>query len=105
MGELRLIAWATPARFDLQRLKAWTERYSPNNASSQAARIRKAIESLPDNPRLGRRIAVPDGGPEELRNLILVPYVIRYIVEPERIVIARMWHEKERRQQPKSNRS
>lgn len=97
MGELRRIAWTTPARFDLRRLKTWTERYSPKQARRQAQRIQNAIESLRENPRLGRRIPVPDGGKEELRELILVPYVIRYIVEPERIVIIRMWHNKEDR--------
>ncbi len=97
MGQLRGIVWTSPARFDLRRLRAWTERYSPDKASAHARRIRQAIESLPDIPRLGRIIPVPDGGAEELRELIVPPYVIRYIVEPERIGIIRLWHGREDR--------
>jgi plasmid stabilization system protein ParE len=63
--------------------------------------MRNAIESLPDSPRLGRVIPVPDGGPEELRELVVAPYVIRYIVEPQRIVIIRLWHGREDRSEAK----
>jgi len=97
MGQLRRIVWTSPARFDLRRLRAWTERYSPAKAPAQAGRIRKAVESLPGSPRLGRVIPVPDGGDEELRELIVTPYVIRYVVEAERIVIVRLWHGREER--------
>lgn len=95
---MRRIVWATPARFDLRRLRVWTERYSPATAPLQARRIREAIERLPENPRLGRVVPVPDGGNEELRELILSPYVIRYTVDPERIVVVRLWHGREARE-------
>ncbi len=97
MGQLRRILWTSPARFDLRRLRVWTERHSPGKVQAQAQRIRKAVESLSGMPRLGRAIAVPDGGEEELRELILPPYVIRYLVEPERILIIRLWHGREDR--------
>ena len=61
----------------------------------QALRIREAIERLPDNPRLGRAIPVPDDGEEELRELVLSPYVIRYTVEADCIVVVRLWHGRE----------
>jgi plasmid stabilization system protein ParE len=48
-------------------------------------------------PRLGRTLAVPDSGAKDLRELVLPPYVIRYLVEPERIVILRLWHDREDR--------
>jgi len=102
VGQLRRIVWTTPARFDLQRLRPWTEGYSPAKAPAQARRIRKAIESLPDSPRLGRVIPVPDGGMEELRELIVAPYVIRYLVEPQRIIIIRLWRGREDRSAPRA---
>jgi len=91
VGQLRRIAWTAPARFDLQRLRARTERYSLGKAPAQARRIRNAIESLPDSPRLGRVIQLPDGGAEELRELVVPSHAIRYVVEPQRIVIIRLW--------------
>jgi len=103
VGPLRQIAWTTLARFDLRRLRAWTERHSAGKAKAQAQRLRKAIESLAGMPRLGRTIAVPDGGPEELRELIVSPYVIRYLVEPERILIVRLWYSRENRSEGSGN--
>ena len=94
---MRRIAWTSAARFDLRRLRAWTERHSLGKAQAQARRIREAIERLPDNPRLGRAIPVPDDGEEELRELVLAPYVIRYIVDADRIVVVRLWHGRESR--------
>ena len=94
---MRRIVWSSPARFDLRRLRAWTERHSPGKARLQAKRIREAIERLPANPRLGRAIPVPGDGEEELRELVLAPYVIRYTVEADRIVVIRLWHGRESR--------
>ena len=95
---MRTILWTSVARFDLRRLRAWTERYSPANAAAQSRRILFAVEALLDNPRMGYPIAVPDGGEEELRELLLRPYVIRYTVDAERIVIIRLWHGREARE-------
>ena len=97
MGQLRRIVWTSPARFDLRRLRAWTGRHGSTRAKAQAQRIRRAVESLSGMPRLGRTLAVPDGGAKDLRELVLPPYVIRYLVEPERIVILRLWHDREDR--------
>lgn len=49
-------------------------------------------------PRLGRCVALPDHGAEDLRELVVGPFVVRYVVERERVVILRVWHSRE--QQP-----
>jgi len=96
VGELKRIQWATSARFDLRRLRVWTERYSGREkARVQARRIKRAAESLAENPRLGTKVEVPDGGAEELRQLVIAPYVMRYVVEIDRIVVLRVWHSRE----------
>ena len=94
---MRAIFWTSVARFDLRRLRTWTERYSPAKAASQSRRIRIAIEALIDNPRLGHPLPLPDEGDEELRELILAPYVIRYTVAADRVVIIRLWRGREDR--------
>lgn len=97
MGTInREIFWTEPARFDLRRLRAWVERYSgKTKASSEAQRLKRVIEALQDNPRLGVRQTVPDGGSEELRELVVKPYIIRYVVTERALVIIRIWHGKE----------
>ena len=97
MGALRAIFWTLVARFDLRRLRSWTERYSPARAAEESRRIRNAVEALIDNPRLGHPLPLPDGGSEELRELVIAPYVIRYTVSVDRIVIIRLWHGRESR--------
>lgn len=44
-----------------------------------------------ENPRLGTKVEVPDDGAEELRQLVIAPYVMRYVVEIDRIVVLRVW--------------
>jgi len=46
-----------------------------------------------------RRISVPDGGAEELREFIVAPYVIRYTVTEDAVIVARLWHAREYRPQ------
>ncbi len=97
MGTIsRDIFWTEPARFDLRRLRAWVERYGgKESAAAQAQRLTRVIESLHDNPRMGVRQTVPDGGAEELRELVVKPYIIRYVVTESALVIIRIWHGKE----------
>ena len=97
MGRVRRkIVWTEPARFDLRRLKVWTERNSlPEKAKNEGQRLKQAIETLQYNPRLGTRQPMPDTGNEELRELVVKPYIIRYVLEDERIVLIRMWHSRE----------
>ena len=58
---------------------------------SQTIWPNRATESLAENPRLGTKVEVPDGGAEELRQLVIAPYVMRYVVEIDRIVVLRLW--------------
>jgi len=93
----RAIYWTEPARFDLRRLQAWVGRYAPGKEYGEAQRIKIAINKLIELPRLGKRISVPDGGTEELRELLIAPYVIQYTVEEKTIRIIRLWHYREDR--------
>lgn len=98
MGPLS-IQWARPARFDLQRLKTWAERYGgAKSAQALARQLRQAVERLSLHPRLGRAVPPPlDNDLEDLRELAVAPFVIRYAVKLDRIVIIRVWHGREQR--------
>ena len=97
MGDVtRRIHWSEPARFDQRRLRAWVERHRSDRARADGQRLKRAIEHLQTHPRMGRRVPVPDGGPEELRELSIAPYVIRYVLTEDAIIIVRIWHGRER---------
>lgn len=97
MGPLSL-QWASTARSDLRRLRTWAERYGGAKAARALAQhLRHAVERLAFHPRLGRSVALPDSGTEELRELVVGPFVVRYTVERERVVVLRVWHGREQR--------
>lgn len=97
MGPLSL-QWASTARFDLRRLRAWAELYnSAETVQTLASYLRQAAERLVVHPHLGRCVALPDYGTEDLRELVAGPFVTRYVVERERLVILRVWHNREQR--------
>jgi len=102
MGKVRRkIVWTELARFDLRRFKVWVERNSaPEKANKEGARLKQAIEFLQDSPRLGTRQPIPDGGDEELRELVVKPYIIRYLLEEKKIILIRLWHCRENFRQP-----
>jgi len=81
------------------RLRAFIAKHDPAAAERLARRLIQGIERLLRNPRLGRRVTVaPDQmAPEEIRDWVVGPYVVRYLIVDQRIVVLRIWHGKEQR--------
>ncbi len=94
---MREIYWTEPARQDLARLRSWVKLYAPSKERSEAERIKDALHTLRELPRIGKRISVPDGKTEELREILVAPYVIFYTVEEKSIQVIRLWHYREDR--------
>jgi plasmid stabilization system protein ParE len=89
------------AAADLLRLQAFLAETNPNAAQRAVSAIIRAIDSLDVFPDRGK--LSPVAGAREL----IVPfgrsaYVIRFFhdVEQEEIVILRVWHSRESREQP-----
>lgn len=93
----RQLQWSQAALGDLQRLQTWAEKNRAATAPQLAAHLLASTEKLLDLPRVGRRIPVPDGGNEELRELLARPFVIRYVLTPDAVQIVRCWHYRENR--------
>jgi plasmid stabilization system protein ParE len=93
------LAFSREARGDLVRLRAFIAKHDPTAAERLARRLIQGIERLLRNPRLGRRVTVaPDQmAPEEIRDWVVGPYVVRYLIVDQRIVVLRIWHGKEQR--------
>ena len=85
------------AATDLARLDAFLRSKDPRAADRLTANLFAAFDRLSEHPSLGR----PATAPERVRELVARfgrrAYVIRYRVEPDAILIARVWHGRERR--------
>ena len=84
--ELR-IEWTPEAADNLDAIVTYVELFHPPAAERLAARLIALADSLATYSN--RRRDVGDGRREML---IVPPYVMRYRVERERVVILRVWH-------------
>ena len=84
---MRRIIWAPRAARDLRSIRDYVGQFNPSAAARFAARLVATAESLADFSERGR----PASG--KRRELVVVwPYIIRYRIETERIVILRVRH-------------
>ncbi len=84
-----IVVWTQGAREDLQNIFEYIAEDQVSAAHSVTERIVNAAEHLTSFPLLGRSL-----GPVALRELVVrsLPYVIRYSVEGEYILITRVRH-------------
>jgi len=91
------VRWTYEAILDLERLHSFLLGLNPEAAARAGERILSAAYALESTPGLGRPVE-----DEEYRELVIPfgasGYVIRYRVEGEEVVIARVWHSREQRE-------
>jgi plasmid stabilization system protein ParE len=79
--------WTDEARANLAGVRAYIAQFSPLNAQRSTGKLVDAVESLAFLPERGR----PVGGGR--RDLIAVwPYIVRYRVAADAVVILRIRH-------------
>jgi plasmid stabilization system protein ParE len=94
---MRLV-YSEEAVADLVRLRAFIAEKDPLAAARVAAELIARIESLRLFPAMGRVVELaPD--PKAIRDAIFGKYVIRYTTHTETVVILRLWHHFEDREQ------
>ena len=91
------LEWSEAALADLDRFAAFLHDRHPDLAKIVAAEIRAKTRFLSEHPLIGR----PIEGHPEFRELILdvlnARYVFRYGIDGERLVMLRVFHDRERR--------
>jgi plasmid stabilization system protein ParE len=91
------IRWSPEARTDMTRLVAFLRKKTVDAARRVAVRVADAARALAEQPKLGRPV---EG--EDYRELIIPfgarVYVLRYRIDSDAIVIARIWHGREQRE-------
>jgi toxin ParE1/3/4 len=84
---VRRIIWSPLAVDDLRSIRDYIGQFNPSAAARFAARLVAKAESLADFSERGR----PASGAR--REMVVVwPYIIRYRIEDERVVILRVRH-------------
>jgi toxin ParE1/3/4 len=82
------VVWARAALTDVQRIRSYIADFNPHAAREMAARILRAGDGLATFPFRGQ--AVPNCQVREI--IVAPPYIIRYRVESDRVVILRVRH-------------
>ena len=79
---------------DLQRTVEFVESKNPYAARRMAIDLLEGVEKLKQFPQIGLPV-LKASDPEQLRDLYVGDYTVRYLVTNEIIYILRIWHNKE----------
>jgi plasmid stabilization system protein ParE len=86
----RYLAWSPEAAEDLEAIALYIARDSEYYARAVASRIVSIVETIPENPHLGRM--VPEINDSVFRERFVHKYRVIYRIESERIIIAAVIH-------------
>lgn len=79
---------------DLQRVVEFVEVKNPYAARRIAIDLQEGIDKLKQFPDIGLPVLkAPD--PEQIRDLYVGQYTVRYLITDELIYVLRVWHHKE----------
>ena len=94
-----ILSFTSQALADLVRLREFIAVHSEISAERAAKSLLKGIMLLSRHPRLGMRVSKGDGeaAPEEIRDWMVDKYVVRYLISDQRLVVLRIWHQREDR--------
>ena len=84
------VYWTLEARARLLEIQTYIAKESPMVARDVAARILRRSQQLAVPPPLGRRL--PEYPHADLRELMMRPFRIIYVVKPDRIEIVTIKH-------------
>lgn len=90
------IFYSADAIEDLERLRLFIAEHNAAAANRIALQLVSKIKLLADSPRLGVAINHSDA-PQNMRQLVVGNYIVRYQFSEKSIMILRIWHHKEDR--------
>ncbi|MCU7801623.1 MAG: type II toxin-antitoxin system RelE/ParE family toxin [Candidatus Thiodiazotropha sp. (ex Lucinoma borealis)] len=79
---------------DLQRVVEFVENRNPYAARRIAIDLQEGVDRLKNFPQIGLPV-LKATEPEQLRDLYIDDYTVRYLITDEVIYILRIWHGKE----------
>jgi len=88
------IRYSPEAIDDLQRLVEFVEDKNPFAARRIAINLQEGVDKLKQFPRIGLPV-LKASDPEQVRDLYISNYTVRYLIADEIIYVLRIWHNKE----------
>ena len=88
------IRYSPEAIDDLQRLVEFVEDKNPFAARRIAINLQEGVDKLKQFPRIGLPV-LKASDPEQVRDLYISNYTVRYLITDEIIYVLRVWHNKE----------
>jgi len=92
------LEWSAAALADLDRFASFLHERHPQLAKIVAAEIRNRAAILSDYPLIGRPIADRPEFRELILEVLNTRYVFRYATDSKRLVMLRVFHERELRE-------
>lgn len=89
------IIYTQKALHDLERLRDFISQENHLAAKKIAHNIVSAIKRLKDFPQQGRQVRNKQQTIDEIRDLIIGKYIVRYLILQQEIHVLRLWHGKE----------
>ena len=84
------VRWSSEARDDLRALYLHIAQDDPSAARKVVTKLRAVTSRIGTSPWAGR--VVPEFEVAELRERIVRPYRVVYLVRAEAVLIVRVWH-------------
>jgi plasmid stabilization system protein ParE len=88
------IGYSPEAIDDLQRLVEFVEDKNPFAARRIVINLQEGVDKLKRFPRIGLPV-LKASDPEQVRDLYISNYTVRYLITDEIIYVLRIWHSKE----------
>jgi len=79
---------------DLHRVVEFVEEKNPFAARRIAIDLQEGVEKLKQFPKIGLPV-LKASDPEQIRDLYITNYSVRYLIAEEIIYVLRIWHDKE----------
>lgn len=92
------LVYSEEAVADLVRLRAFIAEKDPSAAARVAAELIARVENICLFPEIGRGVALAPE-PKVVRDAVFGKYIVRYAAHAEAVVILRIWHHYENREQ------
>lgn len=92
------LIYSAEAVADLVRLRAFIAQQDPSAAARVAQQLIARIENLRLFPAMGRSVGLAPE-PNVLRDAVFGKYVVRYSTHIDAVVVLRVWHHYENREQ------
>ena len=88
------IRYSPEAIDDLQRVVEFVEVNTPFAARRIAIDLQEGVDKLKQFPKIGLPV-LKASDPEQVRDLYIGNYTVRYLITDEIIYVLRIWHNKE----------